>query len=165
MGLFSVFRGFLLERTVLHLLENQSFFLMHGLLDASTTWVINGPEQGLGFILADAGFDVWMGNSRGNVYSRRNINYPPDEPEFWAFSFDEMAKYDLPAVFPYITKETGQSSFSYVGHSQGTSQFFAAISSIPSLATYINLFIGLAPVAYFGNNDNLFVDTFSLLPD
>src|SRR4051812_34441754 len=36
-------------------------FLQHGLMDLSDTWLINGPSQSLGYILSDAGFDVWMG--------------------------------------------------------------------------------------------------------
>jgi len=70
-------------------------FLQHGLLDASSTWVVNFPTQSLGFILADKGFDVWLGNVRGNTYSNYHIKYNKNEEEFWNFSFDEMAKHDL----------------------------------------------------------------------
>lgn len=35
-------------------------------------------------------------------------------------SFDEMAKYDLPATIDFILKKTGQDKLHYVGHSQGT---------------------------------------------
>lgn len=68
--------------------------LQHGLLDASSTWVVNFPAQSLGFILADKGFDVWLGNVRGNTYALHNIKYNKNQEEFWNFSFDEMATYD-----------------------------------------------------------------------
>ena len=32
--------------------------LQHGFLDSATTWVLNAPEQSLGFLLASAGFEV-----------------------------------------------------------------------------------------------------------
>lgn len=65
-------------------------FLQHGIMDSATTWVLNFPEQSLAYILADAGFDVWLGNIRGNTYSNRNILYPSDSNQYWAFSWDEV---------------------------------------------------------------------------
>ena len=38
--------------------------LQHGLLDASETWVVNQPNNSLGFLLYDAGFDVFMVSRR-----------------------------------------------------------------------------------------------------
>lgn len=52
---------------------------------------------------------------------------PDKSTEYWNFSFDEMAKYDQPALWKYILKETKQDKLTYVGHSQGTAQMFAAL--------------------------------------
>lgn len=62
-------------------------FLMHGLLSSSADWVIMGPEKGLAFLLADLGYDVWMGNARGNTYSRKHNKFNPDKKKkkFWNF--------------------------------------------------------------------------------
>ncbi|KAM9197567.1 gastric triacylglycerol lipase isoform 1-T1 [Dugong dugon] len=122
-------------------------FLQHGLLASATNWIANLPNNSLAFILADAGYDVWLGNSRGNTWARRNIYYSPDSVEFWAFSFDEMAKYDLPATIDFIVNKTGQEKLYYVGHSQGTTIGFIAFSTNPELAKRIKTFYALAPVA------------------
>ncbi|XP_013370354.1 PREDICTED: lipase member J isoform X5 [Chinchilla lanigera] len=121
-------------------------YLQHGLLSSASNWVSNLPNNSLGFILADAGYDVWMGNSRGNTWSRKHMYLQTDSQEFWAFSFDEMAKYDLPASIDFIVKRTGQEEIFYIGHSQGTTIAFIAFSTIPKIAKRIKVFFALAPV-------------------
>lgn len=125
-------------------------FLQHGLLSSATDWVINFPNESLGFILADAGYDVWMGNIRGNTYSRRHVKLTPNMREFWDFSFDQMAEYDLPAMIDFTLNTTGQKQLFYVGHSQGTSSMFALLSQKPEYNKKVKLFVALAPVVTLG---------------
>ncbi|XP_070636544.1 lipase member J isoform X2 [Bos indicus] len=95
---------------------------------------------------SDAGYDVWMGNSRGTTWSRKHLYLKTNSKEFWAFSFDEMAKYDLPASIDFIVKQTQQQQIFYVGHSQGTTIAFITFSTIPKIAERIKVFFALAPV-------------------
>ena len=67
----------------------------------------------------DAGFDVWVGNNRGNIYSRGHVDKMA-EGDFFNYSFLELGKYDLPAMIDKIREETRFDKISYIGHSQGT---------------------------------------------
>lgn len=42
-------------------------------------WVINPPGEGLGFILADQGYDVWIANYRATKFSYGHINYTSND--------------------------------------------------------------------------------------
>ncbi|NXT66222.1 LIPM Lipase, partial [Chaetops frenatus] len=112
-------------------------------------WVDNFPDSSLAFILADAGYDVWIGNNRGSSWSRRHMNLSIGSEEFWDFSFHEMAVYDLPAMVGFILTRTEQEKLFYVGHGQGSSLGFIAFSSLPHVAEKIQLFFALGPLYTF----------------
>ncbi|XP_047616311.1 lipase member K-like [Phacochoerus africanus] len=121
-------------------------YLQHGLVASASNWICNLPNNSLAFLLADFCYDVWMGNSRGNTWSRKHLKFSLKSQEYWAFSLDEMAKYDLPATINFILEKTGQEQLYYVGHSQGTTIAFIAFSTNPELAKRIKIFFALAPV-------------------
>ncbi|KAI8434029.1 hypothetical protein MSG28_012180 [Choristoneura fumiferana] len=125
--------------------------LLHGLDDICDTFIIRGKIS-LAITLADAGYDVWVGNSRGNKYGRRHINLDPDtDKEFWNFSFHEIGYYDLAATIDFICDKTGEDSIATVGHSQGTAAHYALTSTRPEYNEKIKVTISLAPIAFLSN--------------
>ncbi|XP_034176571.2 gastric triacylglycerol lipase [Osmia lignaria lignaria] len=131
--------------------KKHSILIQHGLASSSADWILLGPDKALGFVLADAGYDVWLGNNRGNVYSKNHVSISPNNRRFWDFSYHELGVYDLPAMIDYILNRTKHEKLSYIGHSQGTTQFWVMMSQKPSYNAKIQLMIGLAPVAFTGN--------------
>ncbi|XP_043268017.1 lipase 3-like [Venturia canescens] len=124
--------------------------LQHGLLSSSADWVITGKSKALAYLLADRGYDVWLGNARGNTYSRAHKTLSTTDSKFWDFSWNEMGLYDLPAVIEYITNLKND-SLVYVGHSMGTTMFYVMASKRPDIADRVRLMIALAPVAYLSH--------------
>ncbi|WKY11488.1 hypothetical protein Q1695_003222 [Nippostrongylus brasiliensis] len=131
-------------------------FLQHGLLCTSSIWLLNLPHQSAGFLFADKGFDVWLGNMRGNSYSRKHVHMKSESSDFWRFSWEQMAEYDLPAMIDYVLKETDQSSLYYVGHSQGSLTMLAKLSKDKKFAKKIRKFFSLAPVSRMSHVKGLF---------
>uniref|UniRef100_A0A8C6QVQ2 Tear acid lipase-like protein n=1 Tax=Nannospalax galili TaxID=1026970 RepID=A0A8C6QVQ2_NANGA len=119
-------------------------YLRHRWTLTAGIWIANAPNS-LGFLLADAGCDVWMGKSRGNVW-QKNLYLDKESKEFLAFSYDEMIQYDLPATIDFILKNAGQKQIYYTGHSQGTIKAFGAFSTNPQLAHKTKINFALGPV-------------------
>ncbi|KAG6572522.1 putative lipase [Phytophthora cinnamomi] len=126
--------------------------LQHGIIESSFAWVCNYRNQSLAFVLADAGYDVWLGNSRGNTYSNESIHYTTDDDEFWDFSWEDMGLYDLPAMINYVRDTSGRPTISYVGHSQGVTQALVGFAANQTLAKSVSYFGALAPVSWLGHS-------------
>lgn len=128
-------------------------FLMHGFISSSDVWLLSGSDNAIAYVLSDAGYDVWLGNARGNSYSKehKSIFLGWLSPSFWSFSWEEIADIDLPAMFHYVLDMTGESDLHYVGHSQGTTVYFALLASQPEYNKVIRQGHMLAPVAYMTN--------------
>jgi lysosomal acid lipase/cholesteryl ester hydrolase len=126
--------------------QKKVVYLHHGLMMNSEVWVcLTEKERCLPFVLVDQGYDVWLGNNRGNKYSKKNVHHSPTSAAFWNYSIDQFAFHDIPDTIDYILATTSQKSLSYVGFSQGTAQAFATLSIHPNLNDKVNVFVALAP--------------------
>ena len=78
--------------------------MIHGFLFHSDQWFANSVDKAAGYRIASAGFDVWLGNNRGNKYARKHRYLDPnrDKKKFFDFSFHDNGKYDVPAMVDYI---------------------------------------------------------------
>jgi len=68
------------------------------------------------FVVSRAGYDVWLGNTRGNKYSQGHAGYVSNYDK-WNYDFEEMGDSDITTEIDYVLKVTGQKKVAYVGHS------------------------------------------------
>lgn len=123
-------------------------FLMHGILATAADFLVTGPKIALAYLLADDGYDVWMGNARGNKYSTSHRNFSSTSKEFWSFSWHEIGFYDLPAMIDFMLNKTTATKAFYIGHSQGTTAFLVMLSTKPEYNDKIIQAHLMAPSAF-----------------
>ncbi|CAB4060102.1 LIPA [Lepeophtheirus salmonis] len=126
--------------------------LGHGSSMGSSGFLVGDPEDYLGYVLADHGYDVWLINNRGNSYSKNSTLHDTSSKPFWDFGFEEMALLDYPQVIDYIINITGEKSIFFLGTSQGASQFLGLLSDLPDYNSKIRGGVLLAPAIYVNSS-------------
>ncbi|XP_055852485.1 lipase 3-like [Episyrphus balteatus] len=136
--------------------------LAHGISGSSIDFLLLRNES-LGFLLANAGYDVWAINFRGNVNSRKHVNLNPDAliGDFWDFTFHEMGTKDLPATIDFIRNKTGQDEFRFFGNSEGATAFFVMCSLKEEYQKYIKSAHLMTPVAYLEDLSSVYLEVAS----
>ena len=57
--------------------------------------------------MKNAGYDVWLGNSRGNKYSPSHETLNQSDQLYWSFSYQELGLYDKKAAVNEVISQTG----------------------------------------------------------
>ena len=141
--------------------NGKSIILQHGLIDGGFTWLVLG-EDSLAKKLCDEGYIVYIPYLRGTQFSRSHLDYKSTlNSDYWNFSFDEMAKYDLPTIINFVKNRDKVEKIYYVGHSQGTLIFFISYMNNPEfLENNIAKFVALGTVPNINNAPHILIKIF-----
>lgn len=134
-------------------LKETLVLIMHGLFDSSDSFIIAGPKNALGYMLSDACYDVWLLNGRGNRYSKKHTCYTADinSEKYWNFTYNEHGIYDLKSGVDYVLNATQSKQLQYIGHSEGTTNFFVLASTNLEYNKKFASATMLAPIAWVYN--------------
>lgn len=127
--------------------KKESVLLVHGLLTSGVFWVVGDHQKALSYMLADAGYDVWIFNARSTSLTTHRYLTEHDKA-YWDFSWHEIGHIDLPTVIDMILKKTNEKNLHYIGHSQGTTVFFVLVSTKPIYNEKISSAYLLNPAVY-----------------
>ncbi|CCK68275.1 sterol esterase KNAG_0A06130 [Huiozyma naganishii CBS 8797] len=145
-----------------HNSNGKAVYLHHGLLMCSDVWVCQlDRAKNLPFVLHDLGYDVWMGNNRGNKYSTGHLYFPPKSAKFWDFSIDEFAFFDIPNSIQFVLDYCQVEQLICIGFSQGSAQMFAAFSLNEDLNRKVSHLIAVAPAMAPKRLHNVIADAFA----
>lgn len=131
--------------------NNEVALFIHGFAASTDVFLVGGPTSAIIYQTADAGFDVWIPNLRGNKYSKKHGNLSTSDSRFWNFNLQEMAVYDIPAVVDFILMKTNQKQIHAIGHSQGTTVIYIWLSERPDYNQFVKSSQMISPVVYISH--------------
>ncbi|TGK15655.1 alpha/beta fold hydrolase [Leptospira fluminis] len=100
-------------------LELAPVIVVHGI--ATNKFVIDlDKRHSLPFFLKLRGYEVYSVSLRG-----AGSSYHESGSGYEDFTFDDMAKYDVPAIIQKVTRLTGSPRVSWIGHSMGAMILYA----------------------------------------
>lgn len=121
-------------------------------------WLSAGEKNAMGFFMVQQGFDVWLGNNRGNRYSKAHTNPKISQYDYYQMSFENYGIYDIPGFYQKIFEfyQDKDQKIIYMAHSQGNSQMFAGLLDSRSKAYLIKhteRFFAFAPIVFMTKID------------
>ena len=103
--------------------------------------------------LAEAGYDVWVGNIRGTEYASDHKMFSSYSPEYWNFNWDkDHARMDVPTMVRRVKEMTGMRKIFYIGYSQGAGSMITALTDKNlhyDVENSLHKFIALSPCVRF----------------
>lgn len=96
--------------------------LLHGFSDSSDNFIINDKARAPAFMLANQGYDVWLGNLRGNSYSKGHMTLNSDtDLEYWAgATLYQQGLFDVPAFIEAALAMSRFEKLTVISHSFGS---------------------------------------------
>lgn len=102
-------------------------------------------------MLANAGYDVWLGNFRGTMYSKNHTNLATDDPRFWNFNIDDYGLLDTKAFVDFIYNAT-EREMVVIGYSIGAvSSYMYGVTYPQEAVQKIKIIISMAPTVFTNN--------------
>ncbi|CAH1379417.1 unnamed protein product, partial [Tenebrio molitor] len=130
-------------------------FFQHGLFTDARAWVSQYNDS-VAFLFWRAGYDVWLGNNRGNLYGKKHVTWKPSDGEFWNYRFGKIGYYDLDASVEYIKSTTSEGKIIYVGVSMGATTGLIYASMRPEASSQsVQIMISIAPCTHFKYADGI----------
>ncbi|KAG5668710.1 hypothetical protein PVAND_016639 [Polypedilum vanderplanki] len=136
--------------------SSQVVLLVHGICCTSSEF-LSSKRTSLAIFLFENGFDVFLGNVRGNKYSKSHKNLNHENKEFWNFSLHELGIFDLAAFIDFILKFTKNKKLFYIGHSQGATIPLILLSSKPEYNEKIYQLHLSAPAPFMSHFPNVLI--------